>query len=326
MVKISNVFGDKYSGKVGDSGVFANWKGRQYRRSYVKPSNPNTPAQQIVRASFTDAVDKWHVFNDLQKQAYRPLTSGLVMSGFNLFVSRWQKMTTVQRAAYVDPYVGFKQFGSGAMSAGQTTATVNNQADYTLAHQNLVIGETGFTKGAGAFDPYAVIDIVRGRVDILKSVTGAATIDYVSGGESVVAESLGASPQAGDTIYLDHFPVVAESVEFKIAASAEDAFEVDIVNGTIHCTDSIPADANGTFTWKYYTPVQNVKYELFKAQTQFNTHRGYSDANGLVKLAQTSEDGNRDGNIDHASYAAIIRANVSAEDAAADEYIALTGI
>ncbi len=326
MVKVTNVFGDKYSGKVGEAGVFANWKGRQYRRSYVKPSNPNTPAQQVVRASFTDAVDKWHVFNDLQKQAYKPLTSGLVMSGFNLFVSRWQKMTSVQRAAYVDPYVGFKQFGIGAASAVQSTATANGVSEYTLANKPLVIGETGYTKGTSAYDPYAVVDIIRGRVDILKNITGEATISYTSGGKVVVDESLGTDLQAGDVVYLDNFPLVAESSAFEIAGSAAEAFEVDIVAGKIYVIGTAPADANGTFGWKYYQPVQNVKYELFKAQTQFNTERGYSDANGIIQLAQTSEDGNRDGNIDHAAYQAIVISNKSAEDAAKDEYIALTSI
>lgn len=326
MVKISNVFGDKYSGKVGDAGVFANWKGRQYRRSYVKPSNPNTPAQQKVRASFTDAVDKWHVFNDLQKQCYRPLTSGLVMSGFNLFVSRWQKMTEPQRSAYVDPYVGFKQFGNGAKSAEQSTATANGTGTYTLAQQNLVIGDTSYTKGSSAYNPYAVVDLIRGRVDIIRTITGEATLSYTSGGEEIEAESLGTDLSAGATVYLRKFPVVAESCEFEIGASAAEAFEVDIIAGKIYVIGAAPVDANGTFTWRYFTPVQNVKYELFKAQTQFNTHRGYSDVNGLIRLAQTSEDGNRDGNIDHASFTAIIRANVAAEDAAKDEYIAMTSI
>lgn len=326
MVKVTNIFGDKYSGKVGEAGVFANWKGRQYRRSYVKPSNPNTPAQQAVRSSFTDAVDKWHTFADLQKQAYRPLTSGMVMSGFNLFVSRWQKMTTVQRAAYVEPYIGFKQFGAGAMSAEQSTATANGTREYTLADSPLVIGETTFTKGAGALDPIAVVDILRGRIDIIKNTVGAVVIDYVSGGETVTGEAVATDPQAGETYYTDKFPLVYKSVAIKIGVTEQEAFEVDISAGKIYLCKAAAADANGTFKWKSYTPVENVKYELFKAQTQFNTHRGYSDADGIVKLAQTAEDGNRDGSIDHASYVAIVRANVSAQSAAQDEYIALTGI
>ena len=36
MVKVTNDFGDRYSGKVGDSGVFASIWGIQYRRRFVK--------------------------------------------------------------------------------------------------------------------------------------------------------------------------------------------------------------------------------------------------------------------------------------------------
>ncbi|GAI60341.1 unnamed protein product [marine sediment metagenome] len=49
MVKIINIFGDVYSGQAGKAGVFAKWKGRQYRRKYVIPANPKTTMQLLVR-------------------------------------------------------------------------------------------------------------------------------------------------------------------------------------------------------------------------------------------------------------------------------------
>lgn len=235
-------------------------------------------------------------------------------------------MTTVQRAAYVEPFVGFKQFGNGAMSAEQSTATANATREYTLAQNPIVIGETTFTKGAGALDPIAVIDILRGRIDIIKTSVGALTISYVSGGETITDEAVATDPQAGETYYTAKFPIVYQSVDIELATVQAEGFEIDISAGKIYLTKAAAADANGTFKWKYYTPVQNVKYELFKAQTQFNTHRGYSDADGIIQLAQTAEDGNRDGAIDHASYVAIVRANVSAQSAAQDEYIELTAV
>ncbi|GAI00952.1 unnamed protein product [marine sediment metagenome] len=54
MVKIINIFGDVYSGQAGKAGVFAKWKGRQYRRKYVIPANPKTTMQIAVRNSFTN--------------------------------------------------------------------------------------------------------------------------------------------------------------------------------------------------------------------------------------------------------------------------------
>jgi len=326
MVKVSNVFGDVYSGKVKDAGVFAKWKGRQYRRSYAKPSNPNTPAQRAVRASFSDGVDKWHIFNALQQQAYNPLAAGQVMSGFNLFIKRWQTMTAEQRATYVEPYTGFKQVGSGPASAEQSTNTVADQDEYTLAESPILIGSAGFTVGTGNFDPVAVVDLVRGRVDILKSDVGAITIDYQSGGRTVTGEVIDTGVTAGDVFYLDYFPVVAKSVVLKSDASAVHSFEVDIEKGKIYVVTPATYTDGGSFQWKYYTPINQVKYELFKAQTQFTTARVYSDANGIMKLAQTAEDGNRDGIFKHGSYGDIIVSNISAQDAAMDEYIKLTAL
>ncbi len=57
MVKIINIFGDQYSGQAGKAGVFAKWKGRQYRRAYVIPANPKTTMQMIIRGYFENAVD-----------------------------------------------------------------------------------------------------------------------------------------------------------------------------------------------------------------------------------------------------------------------------
>ena len=52
MVKITNIFGDRYSGQAGKAGVFATWKGRQYRRSYVIPANPKSTSQVLWRSIF----------------------------------------------------------------------------------------------------------------------------------------------------------------------------------------------------------------------------------------------------------------------------------
>lgn len=324
MVKVTNDFGDRYSGTVGKSGTFATWRGVQYRRRYAKPSNPNTPKQQEVRGNFTNGVDKWHTFSPLQCQAYKPLASGLPMSGYNLFISRWQKMTDEGRAAYVDPYVGIKQFGAGNMSEGLTLNTVQNQAEYTNTDHPLVIGQTGFTKSTGNFDPVAVVDIVRGRVDILKTLTGALTINYAAGGKEVTDHALKTDPQAGDILYLPDMDVNYKSTLIKLAGTSQHSFEVDIQSGGFYIPYPATFTAGGNFSYKKYTPLDGVTYALVKAATQFSTFTGYSDAYGLVPVAQTSEDGLRDGNISMQGYATQVIANKSALDSVKDEYIALT--
>ena len=182
MVKVTNDFGDRYSGSVGQSGVFATIWGIQYRRRWVKPSNPNTPAQQRVRNSFTNAVDKWHSFNPLQTEAYSPLASGLKMSGYNLFISRWQKMTTVQRSAYVEPIVGFKQLSSGAKVNVPSKAIGTDAQEITEASAPIVRDSVAYTKAGGSLDPVLLIDILRGKVTVMKTISTATTISYVAGG------------------------------------------------------------------------------------------------------------------------------------------------
>ena len=55
MAKIRAGILSKVQGKVGGV-VGATWKGKNYLREHVKPSNPNTPAQQLQRAKMSVVV------------------------------------------------------------------------------------------------------------------------------------------------------------------------------------------------------------------------------------------------------------------------------
>lgn len=55
MAKIRAGILSKVQGKVGGV-VGATWKGKNYLREHVKPSNPNTPAQQLQRGKMSTAV------------------------------------------------------------------------------------------------------------------------------------------------------------------------------------------------------------------------------------------------------------------------------
>lgn len=323
MVKISNIFGDTYSGQAGKAGVFANWKGRPYRRKYVIPSNPNTTMQQNVRTSFENAVDKWHVFLSLQRAAYGYMSTGLVMSGFNLLVSRWQKMTAAQRAAYVAPYMGMKQIGSTDLTTITDIPTVLNQAEYTTAEKPLGLGQTTYTKGTSGVDPWAIVDINRGRVNIPENRTGALKISYTSLGRTIVKEALKTNPVAGDVLYTKYWPIDYKSVEIYDTDTIKDGIEVDITAGKFYMTNTLPGDTSGVIDSMKYTPLEVAKLETRKVDTNFITWRGYTNVNGILTNAQTSEDGNRDTRVELSGYQPIIKANVSALDAAKDEYVKL---
>ena len=323
MVKVTNIFGDVYSGQAGKAGVFANWKGRQYRRKYVVPSNPNTAMQQSVRTSFTNAVDKWHDFLSLARAAYGYMATGLTMSGFNLLVSRWQKMSAAERTAYVKPYIGMKQIGSTDATAITQLSEVISQAEYGDTDKPLILGQSTYTGNGSNVTPVAFIEVNRGRVNAIAAIT-TPKINYKSLGRTITGEVLSEGALAnGDVVYTKYWPIDYKSVEIFDAAVEKDGIEVDIITGKFYYTNTLPSGTLGDIDSKKYTALETVKLETRKVDTNFVTWRGYTDVNGILKSAQTSEDGNRDSRVELSSYQPQILANLSALDAAKDEYIKL---
>lgn len=324
MVKVTNAAGDSYSGTIGKSRVYGKWKGIQYARKWVKPSNPRSPAQVAIRNSFTAAVDRTHTWNSYQKEAYKFEASGRPLTWFNLFISDWQLMTAEERLAYVDPYYGIKQFGAGAANTSRTVTNVTDTREATTANVPIVIGSCSYTKSTGTLDPYAFIDILRGAVYVVKAITGAITIDYVSQGKTVTAESLGTDADVGDVLYLANAPVDYKTAHLKVAAAEVSAYEVDPIEGKFYSCKDSTFTGGSTIGFSSYTPILGVNLVAKKAATNFKTWNGYSDADGCLDIAQIADGGARDITISQANYISIVESGVSASDAAKDEYIALT--
>lgn len=326
MVKVTNDFGDRYSGKVGDSGVFATIWGIQYRRRYVKPSNPNTPAQQRVRTSFTNGVDKWHTFNPLQAQAYTPMASGQKMSGYNLFLSRWQKMTTVQKAAYVEPIDCIKQIADGAATEDQTASFSQNTPEKVLSNTHIVRDSYVFTAGGSGLTPAVFVDIVRGKVKVINTISAACTISYTAGGLTVTDEAITSSAAIGDIIELDNWDIDYDSVVVKISDSEVDAIEVDVNAGKFKITKSTTFSSGASIEYDKFTPLEFANVKMVKTNTNFSTLNAYSDENGEIRFAQTTEDGNRDINYIEPDHLTVIQGNVTPSNACIDELIEMTAI
>ncbi len=90
------------SGKFADTMVASIWKGRNYMRKYVIPSNPNTAAQSSHRGIFADAVAAWKTApatdSDIDTDTLQTSKEGWntaagncspPISGFNYFVHAW---------------------------------------------------------------------------------------------------------------------------------------------------------------------------------------------------------------------------------------------
>lgn len=325
MVKVTNVFGDVYSGQAGKAGVFAHWKGRQYRRKYVIPSNPNTIKQREIRDFFTEAVVEWHTWLSIMRLAYDYLATGQVLSGFNKLVSRWVTAKAAAKEAPQDPLVGLKQFASA--SAFRDDEALPAAEEHTLNfHPVKIDSVTDFKPGTSGVALQAIIYLERGLVHVVNGMTGEVTIDYTSGGRVITGEVLGTNPAADALLYTDFWPIDPGSVEIYEATVKVDGLEVLMADGDIRFTNTVPGNTSATLDYTSYTAIADVKLEDTKVDTSFVTWRGYSDADGMLSLAQTIEDQAYDQIISRSGYETVYRANRSAAFVVQNELIQMVAV
>lgn len=88
------------AGSIGDTITFGKWKGRNYARRKVAPTNPNTAGQQTQRTAFGNAVASWKAQDQATQDSWtdRAKALGLVMSGFNLYVREYISQGVVDPA------------------------------------------------------------------------------------------------------------------------------------------------------------------------------------------------------------------------------------
>jgi len=356
MVKIINIFGDVYSGQAGKAGVFAKWKGRQYRRKYVIPANPKTTMQQTIRGYFTNAITAWHSYHSVQRLVYSYLATGLVMSGMNLLVRRWQKAATQLLTLPYAPQEGVKQIASASsVKTNEVVAATDNPC--TLVAKPVSIGSlvSGGTWATNAID--AFIDIEMGDVRLpvqIATVDGQTAgedacavgdklvISYTSGGRTVTREVLLTFATAVEefearatiavALRTAFYPIDFQSVVVEIwDASAEAYFvleseEIDNINGQAFLDKTEVYDVTDQHTYTSFTPVEGAKLEVTKVDTSFITWRRYSDANGYIAIAQTIEDETYDWTLTSGLYVSVIRAAQSAVLATRHELVVLVAI
>jgi hypothetical protein len=87
-----NILINSISGRIG-SVVFYKRLGTQCVRTHVIPRNPDTEAQRAVRRSFADAVRSWQAMPPEDQRTYNRRARFLNMSGYNLYISNYMKIT-----------------------------------------------------------------------------------------------------------------------------------------------------------------------------------------------------------------------------------------
>ncbi|MBA7700986.1 hypothetical protein ES703_109712 [subsurface metagenome] len=356
MVKIINIFGDQYSGQAGKAGVFAKWKGRQYRRAYVIPANPKTTMQQIVRGYFTNAIAAWHTYHSIQRLVYSYLATGLVMSGMNLLVRRWQLAATQLMTLPLAPQEGIKQICSlSTQKDDETVPSTANPAALSFKPNSIGSLVAGTTWASAVQD--VLVDIEMGDIRIpldISNVDGAKAaedpvgdgdqlvISYTSGGRTITREILdtsigGANKFAaratiGAALRTAYYPIDFKSVVVEVYdLSAETYFqleseEIDNILGKVYLDKSTLFDATDQHSYLTYTAIEGAKLETTKVDTSFITWRRYSDANGLIPIAQTIEDETYDWTLSAGLYVSAIRAAQSAVLATKHELVTMAAV
>lgn len=80
-----------FSGALGNM-VLYNIDGIEYARARVKPHNPDTEGQRMIRRAFGDAVRAWQQLSVEEKGKWRRLARKLHAKGYNLFISRYLRL------------------------------------------------------------------------------------------------------------------------------------------------------------------------------------------------------------------------------------------
>lgn len=119
------------SGTLADAVTFSKWKGRNYARQRVIPSNPQSGPQVSVRAMMKALSQAWDGLTGGNKATWQDRADQTIISAFNAFcsynLSRW---STFKAPSKVDPAT---EVGA-APSAPTTTVTAGvNELQLSIA-------------------------------------------------------------------------------------------------------------------------------------------------------------------------------------------------
>lgn len=203
MAKIKAGILSKVSGKVAGV-VGATWKGQNYLRELVKPSNPNTPLQQAQRGKMSAVVRCARSFSG---DVFKPYLDKFLksMSGYNWFCKENIKRLGGTPLAFTSaPVLSFGTLASGTVSgtgadvdygiAFSAVPTVAN--GHSLKLIVAAISQDGTKVGAGEYNnPVANTTYGKAAEDFgfeagMKGYTVAFFADYDANG---VLQALSAS-------------------------------------------------------------------------------------------------------------------------------------
>lgn len=141
------------SGTLADAITFSKWKGRNYVRERVIPSNPKSGAQVGRRAMFKFLCQDWINLAGADQDTFQDLADQLVASTFNAYLS----LNMQDWHNFLTPSQTFARARAGTPSDNALTAAAweENRIKLTLAGAALgdAWGISIYAKEAGAVTP-----------------------------------------------------------------------------------------------------------------------------------------------------------------------------
>lgn len=127
-------------GQIGQSMVFAKWKGIQYSRRYVVPANPDTTGQQLTRNVFRAADQQWKYLGALARAPWIAAVKGRPMVPRNLLMK--EEIPVIRDEVDISNWV-FSPGNLGGIAPVSVTAAAGASAgdiDVTVSAPDAPVG------------------------------------------------------------------------------------------------------------------------------------------------------------------------------------------
>lgn len=172
------------SGSVAGAIVFSKWKGRNYVRRLVKPSNPKSGPQVGVRSMFKFLAQNWAGLTAPEQATWQPLADAAVVSPFNAYMSSGQK----RWRNFLPPGQEIPITETGTPGTNATWLAAAGVRQITLTSNLMTLGDnwgrlifkgdTGFSTAFSNCIAIILLDVVSTNVEFVDTPLIAGSFFY----------------------------------------------------------------------------------------------------------------------------------------------------
>lgn len=159
------------SGSLAGSLTFSKWKGRNYVRSLVRPSNPQSGGQVGVRSMFRFLTQQWAGIGAAAKATWEDRAEDSAISAFNAYVAynqfRWRNFLAPSQDYPAAETAFSGTLGAASAAAGERQITVTQPVTAAGNGWGIAFFRSASTGFATAFDNLVRVVEFDGTNDIV---------------------------------------------------------------------------------------------------------------------------------------------------------------